>query len=144
VVAWKLTVHNDALCELDGSYDACPTNCTRPERDQKRGCPECAVSQMYEQTVEEVGEELEKLARDRGYPDGHKWKWSLDKLMQDVGTISSIDASVDGSGYRGEWPVNVKSMVMILREERASLRRAKLAEKEQEIERERNAAGRRP
>jgi hypothetical protein len=98
---------------------------------------------MYEQTIEEIREEFERLARDKGYPEGHRWRWSMEKLMQDVGTISSIDASVDGKGYSGEWPINVKGMVTILREERTSLRRAKLAEKEREIERERNAAGRR-
>lgn len=98
---------------------------------------------MYEQTQEEVSDEFEKLADDRGYRKGHRWPWSMEKMMQDVGTIASIDASVDGRGFMGSWPVSVKTLVSILRDERASLRRAKLAEKEREIERERNAAGRR-
>lgn len=118
-------------------------NCTRPEKDQKRGCPDCEVTLLYKQTVEEVEEEFARLATDRGHREGHKWEWTTSKVMADVGTVASIDASVDGKGYDRNWPVNVKAMVSILREERASLRRAKQAEKERELENEKNAAGRR-
>lgn len=134
VAAWKLTVHNDALCEMDSSFDGCPTACTRQERDQRRGCPECPVTQMYEQLKEEIREELGRVAVDAGYRPGHRWPWTLEKLLTDVGVVAMVDASVDGKGYRGEWPVSLKRLVMTLREERNSLRRSKDAELKRELE----------
>jgi len=134
VAAWKLTVHNDALLELDSSYDGCPAACTRPERDRRRGCPDCAVSEMYRQMEEEIGEEFDRLAADKGHGGGHRWPWTLGKILADVGTVAGIDASVDGKGYRGEWPVPVRRLVLVLREERASLRRSKEAELKRELE----------
>jgi hypothetical protein len=106
-----------------------------------RGCPDCAVTQMWEETKEELSEEFARLA-ERHRVAGGKWKWSMDKVITDVGVAASADASVDGKGYSPGWPSPLKRLVVILREERSNLRRAKDREREAEAKRDRNGGSR--
>lgn len=98
--------------------------CTRPERDQRRGCPDCAVSQMYQETLDDLKQEVGDLAEKGGLPREHRWPWTLNKILADVGAVGALDARVSGEGYDENWTVPQRHLVAILREERSSLRRA--------------------
>jgi hypothetical protein len=89
---------------------------------------------MYEQLREEIVEEFDRYAVEQGHRAGHRWPWTLDKLMTDIGVIATLDASVDGAGYVPTWTVVTRRLVIMLREERSALRRAKDAEIKRELE----------
>lgn len=96
-----------------------------------RGCPECEVSRLHQDFEEELDDELQLLAEKKelttvGIP--YTWKWSRKKLISDVAFISNADTSIDGKGYDKNWTVPMKNLVVILREEKASHRRAMDAE----------------
>lgn len=113
------------MVKLDPSYDGCPTSCTRPERDQRRGCPDCEVTRLYEECLEDLRAAMADAAEEKGLPRWYRWPWTLQKILQDVGAVGAMDARVNGEGYDGGWTVPQRRLVSILREERASLRRSK-------------------
>lgn len=91
-----------------------------------RGCPECEVSILHREFEDEVEEELRELAVARKKcRDGeeYRWRWSRVKLVQDVAHISNLNSSLDGKGYDPNWPITVKRLIVILREELESFRR---------------------
>lgn len=83
---------------------------------------------MYGQLKEEIAEELDNLARDKKYKLPHKWGWTVNRLMSDVGIVGSADARVNGKGYLPEWSILTKQLVVCLRNERYTLRRSKESE----------------
>lgn len=104
----------------------------------KHGCPDCLVTQMYNELKEEIEHELATLAVAKEYikygkGDQYKWPWSIDKLIKDVGTVASIDSRIDGKGHSPDWPTMVSSLVTILRNERYSLKRAHDKEREAKL-----------
>lgn len=106
-----------------------------------RGCPECEVTIMYNELLEELDDELAHMAEDRDLclpGRGHEFRfpWTRDKLIRDVGTISVINARVDNKGYDGKWPVPVKTLVSILRQEQALQDRIDQDEARREAQRE--------
>lgn len=125
MVAWKLTVHNDALADLDSSYDGCPTACTRPEADMRRGCPDCEVNVLWNELLADIDEELDAFRKRKEMRRDAKLKWSVNKLISDVGVAGSMDARVNGEGYDENWTTPQRRLVSILREERYSLRKSK-------------------
>lgn len=89
-----------------------------------RGCPECEVTILYSECLDEINEELAALAEKKqfalpGRGREFKWPWTREKLINDVGAVSSMNARVDGKGYRSDWPVHIKNLVQILRQEQA-------------------------
>jgi len=104
----------------------------------RRGCPECLVSTMYHELLEEIGEEMDLLRERYELHTEYKWRWTAKKLIADVGTVGAMDARVNGEGYDGDWTVLQRKLVVILREERYSLRRAK----EYELKKKRPVDGR--
>lgn len=93
---------------------------------------------MYQQLEEELNEEFARVATDRELPPSHKWPWTMQKLLTDVGTVATLDATVDGKGYPKCWTTPTRRLVQILREERASLSRAKDREAEAKRDAEAN------
>jgi hypothetical protein len=80
---------------------------------------------MFAELLEEIREEMEELRKRYELHIEYKWRWSIKKLMADVGTVGAMDARVNGEGYDGNWTVLQRKLVSILREERYTLRRAK-------------------
>lgn len=80
---------------------------------------------MYLEMTEELSEEFTVLAEKKGYRRGHRWRWSINRVMADVGAVGTMDARVNGEGYDENWTVPQRTLVSIMRSERVSLRRAK-------------------
>lgn len=115
---WALLAHNDRLADLeeeDPRFADCPSFCSRPEADMKRGCPDCPVQMMFAETEEEVAEEFANIAERRGFERSHRWPYSFRQLNADVDLISSLDAAQGGSGSNPKWTVRQKILVSHLR-----------------------------
>lgn len=113
--------------------------CRGPDADVLRGCPECEVTLLYKEFEEELLDEMGRLAEDQklcppGRGRDYKWRWSKEKLIRDVGSITSMDIRVDGKGYDENWTVPVKNLVSILRQEQALQDRIDMDEAKQEAQ----------
>jgi hypothetical protein len=125
----RIIAHTYTLEELDSSYDNCGTIfCDRPEADVARGCPECLVTTLTTELKEDCQIAFANLAATREYSTTDPWRWTFDKLQQDVSIISNVDASVGGEGYSPDWTVRTKTLVSILRDERYKAQRARMKE----------------
>jgi hypothetical protein len=107
----------------------------------KRGCPECEVSILFHEFQEEVDDELAQLAERREYCEKgkgreYKWRWSRQKLVADVASISNLNARLDGKGYDSSWTVLVQRLVIILRQEQNLQERISREDRERELEAE--------
>lgn len=139
VAAWKLICHNENIVNLGAAYEGCPIACRRPEADMRRGCPDCAVTELYEQFLEELTEELANVAEKKDYCEpgkgqDYKWAWSREKLISDVSAISGFDARLDGKGFDPKWTTPIKTLVQILRDERRVQDRIRDEERERELD----------
>jgi hypothetical protein len=77
---------------------------------------------------EDCEREFSDLAVSKEYKFGFQWRWTFEKLLQDVSVISGVDASVNGEGYDPSWTVRTKNLVSILRDERYKAQRARMQE----------------
>jgi hypothetical protein len=114
------------------------------EADMKRGCPDCHVTILYNDFKSDLANEFAKLAERKGlaedgYGCDYVWPWSLNQLLKTVNGIASIDSRKNHKGADLRWTVPQRHLVMILRDERNKLERAKVADREAERERNRNA-----
>lgn len=132
-MAWKALAYNRALAQLSPEFYGCPTSCRAPAADKKRGCPDCEVTVMYKDALEEIDHELAKLREDKGYPEGHKWSWSVDSVWRKVGWLLGLDAS-HRRGYKPTWPVPVCRALAVVRQEKGALDAAEAYNRKLEAE----------
>lgn len=109
----------------------------------KRGCPECEVTALYSEFIEEVDEELALLAERQGHCEegrgaDYKWRWSRDKLIHDVSFISGMNARVNNKGYDPEWPIPIKNLIVIIRQEQTLQDRIADDERDRELKNQLN------
>lgn len=125
-VCWALIAHNERLAKLeeeDPRFADCPSFCSRPEQDMKRGCPDCPVTMLAGELEEEVEEEFQTIAERRGFGFGHVWKWSFRKLRADVDTIAALEAAHGDAGTNPRWTIRERILVSHLRALRSLHRR---------------------
>jgi len=75
---------------------------------------------------EDCEQAFDDFAQSQDRSVGFKWRWTFDKIHQDVAIVSQVDNAVGGKGYDPSWSVRTKSLVSILRDERYKLERARM------------------
>jgi hypothetical protein len=119
IVARYAIAFQKEIAELGPGYYDCPSNCTRPNADMRRGCPTC------EYTIREILFKEDARAHIlEGLPDfKYLRQWPLEALYADVAHIASVSAEA-GKGYRRSWTVLTRRLVDIYRDEASRYRRA--------------------
>lgn len=77
---------------------------------------------------DEIGDLVGDLAEKKGFERNHRFKWSVDRLLEDVATVSSINAATP-EGYPLRWNSRQKVLVSIYRRERMRLEASKRKER---------------
>jgi hypothetical protein len=129
-VARRSIYFHRRLRDLGPTYLGCPTDCTRPARDQDDDCRRCEYKIQWAAFLKECREEI--AVKSPG-PVADE-KWPVETVLDQLDFVTSLDSEVGGRVIRPRWTFLTALLVKVYRGELGKARAIDAWEREQEAE----------